>query len=60
MLQPFEITSRMQRLEDEFGSNPKLFAEKWVEMNILDPAVSRKTNCRHLSDCCLLYTSRCV
>ena len=56
MLQPFEITSRMQRLEEEFGSNPKLFAEKWVEMNILDPAVIRKTNCLHLSDCELKTT----
>lgn len=37
MLQPFEITSRMQRLEEEFGADPKLFAEKWVEMNILEP-----------------------
>lgn len=56
MLQPFEITSRMQRLEEEFGADPKLFAEKWVEMNILDPSVIRKTGCLHLSDCELKHT----
>lgn len=51
MLQDFEITHEMAELERKYGDNPKIFAMKWIEMNILNPAVIKKTNSLHLSDC---------
>lgn len=53
MLQDFEITPKMAELERTYGSDPKVFAMKWIESNVLDPAVSGKTSCLHLSDCVL-------
>lgn len=53
MLQDFEITPKMAELERVYGAEPKTFAMKWIESNLMDPAVSNKTNCLHLSDCLL-------
>lgn len=51
MLQDYEITSKMAELQRMYGSKPKKFAMKWIESNLLHPAVVGKTNCLHLSDC---------
>jgi hypothetical protein len=51
MLQDFEITPKMAELQRLYGSDPKKFAMKWIESNLLHPAVIDKTNCLHLSDC---------
>lgn len=51
MLQDYEITPKMAELQRMYGSEPKKFAMKWIESNLLHPAVVGKTNCLHLSDC---------
>lgn len=51
MLQDFEITPNMHEIQKKHGNDPKQFAMKWIESNLLHPAVVNKTNSLHLSDC---------
>lgn len=53
MLQDFEITPEMLDIQERYGKNPKQFAMKWIESNLLHPTVVNKTNSLHLSDCAL-------
>lgn len=53
MLQDFEITPKMHEIQEGYGREPKQFAMKWIESNLLHPATIQKTNSLHLSDCML-------
>lgn len=49
-LQESEITREMNILEDKYGHNAYLFAEKWIEYNLLNPLIIDKVTTIHLSD----------
>jgi len=51
MLGDNEITSNMVELQNKYENDPKEFASKWVEENILDPEIIGRISSLHLSDC---------
>lgn len=55
-LPDLEITPEMAEIQQEYGHDPRLFAVKWLEHNILDPKLAGKTGSIHLSDCGLKKT----
>jgi hypothetical protein len=48
-----EISDQMVELQQMYGNEPKVFAEKWLEHNILDSELIKHIGCLHLSDCAL-------
>lgn len=46
-----EITPEMERLSQSYGNTQQLFAEKWLEKNILARSLVRKIGSLHVSDC---------
>jgi hypothetical protein len=48
-----EITVEMKDLELKYGSEPGIFAQKWLEKNILHPEMVYNIGCLQLSDCVL-------
>lgn len=53
MLPPAEITPAMAALETEYDDDPALFAQKWVEYNVLDAELIKKVGSLHVSDCAM-------
>lgn len=51
-----EISPEMDDLQQLYGSEPKIFAQKWLEHNIMDPELLYQVSCIHLSDCNLKET----
>lgn len=51
MLGDKEITEDMMALQEQYGKDPKVFAAKWIEDNILDPEIIDKVSSLQLSDC---------
>ena len=56
-LTPLEITQDMRELEETYGNTASLFAEKWLEKNLLDRSIIAKTGSIHLSDCRMKRTA---
>lgn len=55
-LPDWEITPEMAEIQREYGHDPRLFAVKWLEHNILHPDLAGKVGSIHLSDCGLKDT----
>lgn len=52
-----EITPEMERLEQDFGNTQQLFAEKWLEKNLLARSTAGKIGSLHVSDCKMKHTA---
>ncbi|MFK9095035.1 hypothetical protein [Bacillus salipaludis] len=51
-----EIIPHMVELEQKYGTEPKVFAQKWLEHNVLDSDLIKQVGCLHISDCALKTT----
>lgn len=51
-----EISPEMAEMQKVYGNDPKVFAIKWLEHNILDLELEKRVSCLHLSDCALNTT----
>lgn len=51
-----EISPEMAEMQKVYGNDPKVFAIKWLEHNILDLELEKRVSCLHLSDCALKTT----
>ncbi|MGG2028796.1 hypothetical protein AB1282_24110 [Gottfriedia sp. S16(2024)] len=48
-----EISTQMFELQQRYGNEPQVFAQKWLEHNIMDPELVDRVGCIQLSDCAL-------
>lgn len=48
-----ELTTEMQTIEQQYGSKPNLFVQKWLEHNLLYRGLRGRIGSLHVSDCLL-------